>query len=398
MKDAGCSSNASRLFQIIGADEIKAKRDVKTTDWTRTSWESLHYALTHVRPQAPFLERVRALFSVALHQQEQSRELVQIRCERGASIARRIGLPETTATAIHSLDEHWNGKGHPDGLRGEQIPHLARILSLAQTLEVFYTTYGPVAALDTARKRSGRWFDPELVRAAVSASKDNGLWADVEEANRRVLELEPPVETLQPGEATFENVCLAFADVIDAKTPFTYRHSREVAEAAVGTARVLGLGEAEITAVRRAALLHDIGKLGVPNDILEKPGSLTSDEWDAIRKHPYYSFQILRRIPNAGAMGEIAASHHEKLDGSGYFRGLRAEHLSLPTRIVTVANVYQALSARRPYRDALTPEEVRRTMRQEAPYALDPACVEALELYNQTKDLVNLAANTANKG
>ncbi|MBV9770979.1 MAG: hypothetical protein JOZ32_15500, partial [Bryobacterales bacterium] len=170
MKDAGCSSNASRMFQILGTDDIRAKSDVKTTDWTRVGWESLQYALSHVRTGAPFLERVRALFDVAVHQKQNAKELVQIRCERGAAIARRIGLPEATAAAIHSVNELWNGSGQPNGLRGKDIPLLGRILTLAQTLDVFYSSYDAAAALKVAQERSGRWFDPNLVRAFHSLS------------------------------------------------------------------------------------------------------------------------------------------------------------------------------------------------------------------------------------
>jgi hypothetical protein len=134
LKDAGCSSNSSKLFHILSADEIRAKRDVKLTDWTRVGWESLHYALTHVATGAPFLERMRTLVRVAANQQTESSTLVKIRCERGASIARRIGFPEPVAQAIHSLDEHWSGGGYPDGLRGEAIPLFASIINLSQTL------------------------------------------------------------------------------------------------------------------------------------------------------------------------------------------------------------------------------------------------------------------------
>ncbi len=138
LKDAGCSSNSSKLFHILSADEIRAKRDVKLTDWTRIGWESLHYALTHVATGAPFLERVRTLVRVAAKQQTESCALVKIRCERGASIARKIGFPEPVAQAIHSLDEHWNGGGYPDGRRGAEIPLYSRIMNLSQTLEVFH--------------------------------------------------------------------------------------------------------------------------------------------------------------------------------------------------------------------------------------------------------------------
>src|ERR1700733_710698 len=177
LKDAGCSSNSSKLFHILSADELRAKKDVKLTDWTRVGWESLHYALTHVAPQAPFLERVKILVRVAAKQQVESRSLVQIRCERGASIARKIGFSEPVAQAIHSLDEHWNGGGYPDGRRGEEIPLYSRIMNLSQTLEVFMVNRGPGAAIEVVEKRSGRWFDPDLVRAAASLAKQGVLWS-----------------------------------------------------------------------------------------------------------------------------------------------------------------------------------------------------------------------------
>src|SRR5580698_6656507 len=176
LKDAGCSSNSSKLFHILAADEIRAKRDVKLTDWTRVGWESLQYALTHVASGAPFLERMRTLVRVAAKQQKESCTLVKIRCERGASIARRIGFPEPVAQAIHSLDEHWNGGGYPAGLRRQGIPLFSRIMNLSQTLEVFLVNRGPEAALAVVKKRSGRWFDPELVRAAASLAKRDLLW------------------------------------------------------------------------------------------------------------------------------------------------------------------------------------------------------------------------------
>jgi putative nucleotidyltransferase with HDIG domain len=379
MKDAGCSANASRMFQILGADDIQAKRDVKTTDWTRVGWESLEYALSHVRTGAPFLERVRALFGLALHHKKNSQEMVQIRCERGAAIASRIGLSHATASAIHSLDELWNGSGHPQGLRGEEIPLLGRILTLAQTVDVFYTAYDRAAAVKMAQERSGRWFDPDLVRAFCSLSKDDSLWADVEDANEKVLDLEPRHDVLASDETTLDNICLAFADVIDAKSPFTYRHSTGVAGAAVAIARTMAMSEPEITLIRRAALLHDIGKLSVSNAILDKPGKLTEAEWEVVRKHPAYSYQILKRIPNFEELSQIAGSHHEKLDGTGYFRGLAADRLSVPARILVVSDIYDALAAKRPYRDALPLETVLQMMQRDTPHALDADCLEALK-------------------
>ncbi len=380
LKDAGCSSNASKLFHILNADEIRAKRDVKLTDWTRTGWDSLRYAFTHVATGLPFLQRMRTLAGVAARQQVESCALVQIRCDRGASVARQIGFPNSVAEAIASLDEHWNGGGYPMGLQGEEIPLFSRIMNVAQTLEVFFANRGPAAALEVARRRSKRWFDPNLVRAAESLARSGLLWLDLDTdcAVEDVLALEPEERRMEAGDALVENVCEAFAQIIDAKSPFTFHHSHDVSNAAVAIARHLSLTREQVTFLRRAALLHDIGKLSVPNSILEKPDKLDADEWAVVKKHPYYTLEILRRIPGFEVLGEVAASHHEKLDGSGYFRGYTAEQMPLPARILAVADIYAALIAKRPYREALPPEQVFRIMRKDAPKAIDADCLEAL--------------------
>jgi putative nucleotidyltransferase with HDIG domain len=380
LKDAGCSSNSSRLFHILSADEIRAKRDVKLTDWTRVGWESLQYALTHVATGAPFLQRVRTLVRVAAKQQAESCELVKIRCERGATVARRMGFPESVAKAIRSLDEHWNGRGYPDGLRGAEIPLFARIMILAQTLDVFRVNRGPDAAVEVASRRKQRWFDPELVQVAVSLAKSGDLWAGLESDQKvdQVMEMEPQGRRMDLTEERLDDICLAFAEVIDAKSPFTYRHSNGVADAAVAMARRLGSGDDEVAFLRRAALLHDVGKLGVSNNILEKPAKLTAEEWGIMKKHPYHSREILRRITGFEELSEIAASHHEKLDGSGYYRRLNGDQMSLPARILVVADIFDALSAKRPYRDALPLETVLGMLMRDAPHALDVRCVEAL--------------------
>jgi putative nucleotidyltransferase with HDIG domain len=400
MKDAGCSSNSSKLFHILSADEIRAKRDVKLTDWTRVGWESLQYAVSHVATGAPFLERIRILLSVAAKQQTESCLLVKIRCERGASIARKIGFPEPVALAIHSLDEHWNGGGYPDGVRHEEIPLFSRIMNLSQTLEVFLVNRGEQTAIEVVRKRSGRWFDPELVRAAESLAQRGQLWAglDQEQAIDHALAIEPEDFRMLANEEMVENISQAFAEIIDAKSPFTFRHSNGVADAAVGISRQLALPEEDVTFMRQAALLHDIGKLSVPNDILEKPAALSNQEWDVVKKHPYYTFEILRRIPGFKNLSEIAAAHHEKLDGSGYYRHRSAGQLSLEMRILTVADIFDALAAKRPYRDAMPLEKVFAIMQKEAPQAIDAQCLDALMMHcahspSSGRDLIGLSAN-----
>jgi len=281
-------------------------------------------------------------------------------------------------------------------------------MNLSQTIEVFLVNRGKEAAIEIAHKRSGRWFDPELVRAAASLAAREALWAglDQEQAIEHALELEPEEHRLLANEETIENICQAFAEIVDAKSPFTYRHSTGVAEAAIGISRQLGMGEEDITFMRRAALLHDVGKLSVSNSILEKPGALDKDEWDVVKLHPHYTFEILRRIPGFAELSNIAAAHHEKLNGSGYFRHWNAEQLSLEMRILTVADIFDALAAKRPYRDAMPLEKVFEIMRKEAPQAIDAQCLDALMMYlagapsNQSsnQDLAALSANLGTSG
>jgi putative nucleotidyltransferase with HDIG domain len=185
------------------------------------------------------------------------------------------------------------------------------------------------------RKRAKRWFDPDLVRAAVSLAKSGRLWADLdsEKSLERVVGMEPQERRVELTEERLDEICLAFAEVIDAKSPFTYRHSNGVADAATAIAKRLGSDESDLALLRRAALLHDVGKLGVSNSILEKPAKLDADEWNAMKKHPYHSRQILRRINGFEELAEVAASHHEKIDGSGYYRRLGGSDLSLPVRM-----------------------------------------------------------------
>jgi len=380
LKDAGCSSNSSRLHHILNADDLRAKGDLKTVDWTRVGWESLHYAVTHVATSTPYPQRIWKMIQVAATQQRDSCELVKIRCERGSQIARKLGFSESVAMGIHSLDEHWNGGGYPNGLRHGEIPIFSNIANLAQTLEVFLRARGKRDAIDAARRRSGRWFSPSLVKSAISLSKGGRLWEDLEkdDLHSEVLAMEPTDRRLTADDETLDRICVAFAEIIDAKTPFTYQHSTGVADAAVDIGGFFGFGEQDLKRLRRAGLLHDIGKLGVSNSILEKPGKLTAEEFDAVRRHPYFSYEILRRVPAFADFSYDAAAHHERLDGKGYWRGLNAEELSLHARILAVADVFDALRAKRPYRDALPLEKVFSIMVEDTPHALDSACLEAL--------------------
>jgi putative nucleotidyltransferase with HDIG domain len=257
-------------------------------------------------------------------------------------------------------------------------------------LDVYATLRGPFDAMDMAKQRSGRWFDPDLVRIVTSWSAADPVWTqgDPDEARRRLDDETPGARYIWVSEGQLDSICEAFAEVIDAKSPYTYRHSTGVASAAVAIAHQLGLSAYDETIMRRAALLHDIGKLSVSNAILEKPGRLTGDEWKAVMLHPYYTEQILRKVPVFRDFAAMAAAHHEKLDGSGYCKSLTADQLSLEARILTVADIFDALFADRPYRAGLPMEKVMSIIETDVPRALDGRCYEALKEVSKDVDFV----------
>ena len=378
LKDAGCSSNSAATCELFGADDHAVKRTWKTVDWA-SRWRSIGHVVRNVRPGAPLLEKARQVAGFT-RTEAPGTELVRTRCERGADIARTLEMPDDTAAAIHALDEHWDGRGIPAGLAGEEIPLLARIACLAQTVEIFHSTRGVQAAFAMAGDRAGRWFDPELVRALQALRADGGFWAGLAgDCRAQAAALEPQDRALVADGDRLDRIAHAFARVIDAKSPYTFRHSEGVAEYAAAAAGVLGFGADALRGLRRAALLHDVGKLGVSNRILDKPGKLTEEEFAVVRRHPEYSFRILSRVAPLRALAETAASHHERMDGRGYHRGIDAGTLPLAARVLAVADVCDALSAERPYRAAMPRERVLEIMRRDAGPALCPESFAALE-------------------
>ena len=275
LKDAGCSSNASRLSSLFAADDHATKRAMKVTDWSRSGALAL-YTWRSVAAGGGPIAKARQMRRIT-QEDEVTREVIGTRCERGAEIARMLELPEGTADAIRALDEHWDGAGQPFGLRGEEIPLLARILCLAQTLEVFVRTVGLPGALAMALKRRGRWFDPALVDALLSVRDDRAFWGPLEDprAVPPVALWEPADRVLTAGDDRLDRVADAFARVIDAKSPFTARHSAEVARAGRSPpAPSWACRRTACATCSAPALLHDIGKLAVSNRILDKPGRL----------------------------------------------------------------------------------------------------------------------------
>lgn len=381
LKDAGCSNNSARIQKIFGADDHLSKRAVKLIDWTNPL-ESVKFALKHTEPDSAFLPKVRRLLANLGPPAKVMDEVTLARCSRGADIALGLGFDRETAGAVYNLDEHWDGKGSPNHIKGEDIPFLARVLCIAQTMEVFATAFNPGAAFAMVRDRRERWFDPTVADAALQLENDSVLWskhASMMQQKADALPIIPNQAASQLAtDKSLDQICEGFAQIVDAKSAFTGQHSTRVTDYAIAIADQFCFEEGRKTTLRRAALLHDIGKLGVPNAILDKPGALTEEEFASIKRHPRFSFEILSHIRGFDRIAEIASAHHEKLDGTGYWRGLSAQDLDMDMRVLAAADVFDALSAERPYRGALPIEEVFEIVDRISCSHLDPDCVQAL--------------------
>jgi putative nucleotidyltransferase with HDIG domain len=372
LKDIGCSANEARIGDVIaGPTPNHAQPSRLQKLWKQVIADNalLRRGAKALKLEEP-LDRDTAIKIV-------------LRCERGANIVRKIGLSTDTSDAIYSLDERWDGSGSPWHLAGTQIPLLARIVGVAQHLDIFAWERTCAVAIEEMCKRSGVWFDPEVVQVARDLDVRGTLWTgclpsdDGEAIRQLVIDLQPShSDGIAPE--TIDRVCEAFADVVDAKSPFTYRHSVGVAEVAAALAQALDLDPDQIQLVRRAALLHDLGKLAVPNSILDKRGALTDEEWRTIMEHPRLTRQILDRIDAFAELAQIAGAHHEKLDGSGYPDHLQAADLGIEARIVAVADSYQAITETRPYRNSLGHAQAYEMLKRMTPHKLDADCVHAL--------------------
>ena len=379
LKDAGCSSNSARVFDLFGGDEREAKRGMKRVDWT-DYLKAARFAMVHAAPGASWLERARRIAQIAKGGHRLTTELVATRCQRSAEIVTNLGFGPRVAEAVAALDEHWDGHGQPRGLRGPEIPMLGRVLGLAQTLEVFLTAEGPRGALHMVRRRSGKWFDPALCRAAAELGDSLAAWREMDEnaLSAAVRDCEPGDAALLAGPGALDRLTYAFAEVVDAKSPYTAAHSLRMCDTTLAVARRLGYQGDRVLWLKRAALLHDIGKLSVPNSILDKPGPLSTEEWETMKLHPYYTMRILLHVRGFKRIAHVAASHHERLDGRGYFRGLSGSQVPLDAQILATADIYDALTSARPYRPALPEETALRLMENERDAAVCGECLEAL--------------------
>jgi putative nucleotidyltransferase with HDIG domain len=378
LKDLGCSSNAARICELYLTDDLDFKRDFKQVGDSLP--QVVRFVLQHTGLKAGLAERFKSVLNIFKNGPEISRQLIQTRCQRGAEIARLLRFSEGIAQGIYNLDEHWNGSGKPSAVAGEAIPVYARIALLSQVVDVFFTGGSKEAALAEASSRSGQWFDPTLVDALQRLGTQDAFWhtllsADIE---RAVASLEPTQYEVPLDADYLDDIATAFGQVVDSKSPYTSGHSTRVALYTDLIAEALGLDAERRRWLKRGALLHDVGKLGVSNSVLDKAGSLDAAEWAQVRSHAALTESILSRISAFSELARIAGAHHERLDGGGYPRGLLAADITMETRIITTADIFDAITAERPYRGAVPVAQTLEMMKKTVGTAIDPDCYQAL--------------------
>jgi HD-GYP domain-containing protein (c-di-GMP phosphodiesterase class II) len=275
-----------------------------------------------------------------------------------------LGLPDEVRTAVLQTFERWDGKGAPARAKGDAIAITARIVNLADVLAVFHRIGGIGAAVEVARDRSRTQFDPALVDLVV---KDAAvLFAELDEAATwdAIIDAEPALSApLTAGE--LDHALEAIGDFTDLKSPYTLGHTRSVTNLAVASAGAMAWSAGDVAHLRRAALVHDLGRLGVSNAIWDKPGPLSAAEAERVRLHPYLTERMLALSPALAALGATAAQHHERVDGSGYPRGLRGDSMTTAGKLLAAADAYAGKLETRPHRPALAPGEAARYIRDE---------------------------------
>jgi HD-GYP domain-containing protein (c-di-GMP phosphodiesterase class II) len=357
----GCSSDAHEQARWFG-DDIALKSGTYGVEMA--GLPMMAFMMGRVGAGEPPLTRAGRLVSFMVKGRKEVEDMFLTHCVVAGALADALGLGPEVREGLEQVYERWDGKGEPKGVPGDQITLPARLVPLARVGEVAHRNGGVEDALATVRKRRGTSFDPTLVDLFCDAAPT--LLDEVAATTSwdAVIAAEPELRvflTANELDAALE----AIADYADLKSPYTLGHSRGVAVLATDAARSHGLPEGDLVVLRRAGLVHDLGRLGVSNSIWDKPGSLTASEWERVRLHPYLTERMLASSAALAPIGAIAGQHHERLDGTGYPGGLSGGALSPAARILAAADTYHAATEPRPHRPARTPADAAAEVRAE---------------------------------
>jgi len=357
----GCVADTAEIAAWFG-DDIAFRSDSYRVDFA--GLPLMGFVLSHAGAGTPLLHRVRLATNIVLTGGRAVERGLMSHCLTTTQIAGRLGLAAEVCDPLRQVFARWDAKGVPEGVGGEEIARIARLFHLADTVEVFHRAGGVDAAVEVARARRGKHFDPEVVDLFCASVPEVLADMDAVAESTAVIEAEPGL-CRYLTESELDSALEAVADFTDLRSPSRAGHSRGVAHLAATAAGLCGLPRREIDRLRRAALLHDVGMHGVPASILDKPGPLTGAEAERMRLHSYWTERALARPATLARIGTIASLANERLDGSGYHRGLQGSAIPATGRILAAADACHAMSEPRPYRPPLSPKQIGAELRQE---------------------------------
>jgi HD-GYP domain-containing protein (c-di-GMP phosphodiesterase class II) len=359
--NVGCHSDAHEQAKWFG-DDIALKSG--KYDHELGSLRGALYALRLVGSGNPPLHRFRVGFEFALSGHREVEGMIAHHAELARTLAEQLELPDQVRAAIGAAYEQWDGRGWPGVLKADDVPLPARIAQIAEYAEVAHRVGGIDAATSLARRRAGKQFDPTLAELLCAAADDVLGDLAAMPAWQTVITSEPAL-AVELSPERLDSALTAIANFVDLKSPFTLGHSVAVADLTAEAATQLGMPADQVRLLRRAGLVHGFGRLGVSNAIWDRPGPLSSGEWERVRMYPYLTERMLHQSAALGPLGEIAVQHRERLDGSGYPRGLSGGAISRQARVLAAADAYQSMREPRPHRPARSPAEAVAEMREE---------------------------------
>jgi HD-GYP domain-containing protein (c-di-GMP phosphodiesterase class II) len=354
----GCTSDAVDTAALAGGDDLRFN-EVMAPILNAGTGESVRYFVRHLGEDLPAKQRAGRVVRALADPDGRARSL-SAHCEAGSILASRLQMGAEVCRALAHAYERWDGEGFPDGLAGADVPLPVRVVTVARDIELITRRAGWGATAKALARRRGRAYDPTVVDVFLTEGQ---RWlADIDQdVCAQVLDAEPgPVIELAEGD--LDGALSAMADFADIKAPSLRGHSRGVATLVRAAASVAGLDHAQVTLLGRAALVHDIGRVGVPNGIWDHPGPLGASQWERVRLHPYLGERILLHCDLLAPLAESTAGHHERADGSGYHRGTSADQLPLEVRLLAAADLYHAMTEDRPHRPARSPTEAASTL------------------------------------